>query len=79
MSDLSKASTGSHLQALEAIRDAIIVDLEKTEAMRDRSALYLRLTDVLGQINELAPPVVAKDPIDEIANRRKKKTGRAAS
>ncbi len=63
-------SDGDHLKSLEALRDAIAADLEICESFRDKAALYLRLTDVLRQIDVAKPAVKKGDAVDEIAQRR---------
>ena len=61
---------GDALASLEATRDQIAVDLEMCESMRDKTALYARMTDVLSRIEELKPPKPKGDVVDEIAARR---------
>lgn len=61
---------GATLASLEAMRDEIGSDLESCESMRDKAALYLRLSDVLARIEELKPPAKGGDAVDEIAARR---------
>ena len=75
MSDLSPVSTGTSRAALEAVRDAIVEDLGKCESMRDRAALYLRLTDVLGRLEVMDQPAAASDPIDQVSEQRRKRRG----
>ncbi len=80
MSDLSDAvRNGDTLTALAAVRDGISADLETCESYRDRAALYLRLTAVLTAIEELTPPRVEGDTIDQIAQRRAARTGSTAT
>lgn len=62
--------SGDLLAALEATRDQIAADLEVCESMRDKAALYARLTDVLARIEAVRPPVAKGDAVDEIAARR---------
>ncbi|QGX08245.1 hypothetical protein EEW87_16365 [Janibacter melonis] len=76
--DLSVVASGTTVEALKAVRDAIVRDLETCESMRDRAALYLRLSDVLGRIEILDPAAPAADPIDEVATRRRKRRGAAS-
>lgn len=63
-------ATGDTLASLEAMRNQIAADLELCEQMRDKAALYLRLADVLKTIDDLRPPAVEGDTVDEIAARR---------
>lgn len=80
MPSFFEAVSGSdQLAALRAVRDQITRDLEACEAMRDKAALYLRLTDVLDKIQALQPPEKKGDAVDEIAARRAaRRTGTAA-
>jgi len=52
------------------MRAQITTDLEVCESMRDRAALYLRLTDVVARIDVLRPVEVKGDAVDEITARR---------
>lgn len=61
---------GPTVEALEAVRDAVAADLLVCDSMRDRAALYLRLTDVLVRLDELRPSKAEVDAVDEIAQRR---------
>lgn len=63
-------ASGELLASLEATRDQIAADLEVCESMRDRAALYLRLTDVLTRIEQVKPAKPEGDVIDEVASRR---------
>lgn len=63
-------TSGDYLASLEATRDAIAADLAVCESMRDRAALYLRLSDVLAKIEEAKPRPARGDVVDEIAARR---------
>lgn len=59
--------------ALENLRDAIRRDLDACESMRDRAALYARLTVVLKDLRELESTAGTDekgDRVDEIAKRR---------
>lgn len=72
-------SGSDQLAALCAVRDEITRDLEACESMRDKAALYLRLTDVLDKIQALRPPEKKGDAVDEIAARRSaRRSGSAA-
>lgn len=63
-------SAGDTLATMEAVRDQIASDLQCCDSMRDKAALYLRLSDVLKRIDELRPVTVKGDAVDEIAARR---------
>lgn len=67
MSDLSSPD---YLTAMEALRDAIVADLEVCESMRDRAALYVRLESAQRLIKDARPKEAEGDGIDEIAARR---------
>lgn len=74
---LSKAAaSGSRLTALTALRDHLATAIDGCESMRDLAALSRQLTDVLAQIETLAPPEQKGTPLDELAKRR---TGRGAA
>ncbi len=72
------AATGEQLATLRAVRDQIAADLEVCAAMRDRTALYARLVDVIARIDELAPAAPKGDTVDEIARRRAARRASAA-
>lgn len=72
-------ATGAYFNSLEATRDAIAEDLENCESMRDKAALYLRLSDVLSKIETARPPAVRGDAVDEISARRDARRERAAT
>lgn len=63
---------GVRLASLRALRDAIAGDLAACESMRDKSALYQRLMDVLSQIDaaEKSEPVKKGTPLDELTAKR---------
>lgn len=63
-------TSGDHVKALSALRDQITADIAECESMRDKAALYLRLSDVLAQLSEARPAEVKVNPLDEIAKRR---------
>lgn len=71
-------TSGDYLASLEAIRDAIAADLAVCESMRDRAALYLRLSDVMAKIEDARPRPARGDVIDEIAARRAARRSGAA-
>ena len=75
MSDLSAVTTGTTKEALQAIRDAIVTDLAKCESMRDKAALYLRLTSVVEQLAATEETAPEADPVDQLAARRNKRRG----
>lgn len=61
---------GDTRASLERLRDAIAADLEGCDSMRDKAALYLRLTDVLTKLDGLPSAGSQGDIVDEIATRR---------
>lgn len=61
---------GQLVASLERLRDEIAADLEECQSMRDKAALYMRLTDVLSRIEEARPVKSKGDAVDEIAARR---------
>lgn len=63
-------SSGDYLASLTATRDQIAADLEVCESMRDKAALYLRLSDVLSKIEATKPAEPKGDAVDEITQRR---------
>jgi hypothetical protein len=63
-------NSGKTLASFEAMRDQIAADLEACNSMRDKASLYMRLADVLKVIEELRPPTVKGDAVDEITARR---------
>ena len=80
LSSLSESVKGTTLEALEALRDAITIDIETCESMRDKASLYLRLTDVLSKIDDLNPADIPEgDEVDEIAARRSARRAGPAS
>lgn len=66
----STIASGDYLKSLEATRDRIAADLEACGSMRDKAALYLRMSDVLARIEEARPAKPKGDAVDEIAQRR---------
>lgn len=60
----------NYLDSLRAARDEIAADLQVCESMRDKAALYLRLSDVLAKIEDVKPQESKGDAVDEIAARR---------
>ena len=69
MASLDSVREGDQFAGLCAIRDAIVADLEVCDSMRDRAALYLRLTDVVARIDACTTETKG-DVVDEIAARR---------
>jgi len=47
------ASSGDRLKTLQALRDRLAEEIDRTASARDVAALSARLTDVLEQIAEL--------------------------
>jgi hypothetical protein len=73
-------NSGETLASFEAMRDQIAADLEACNSMRDKASLYMRLADVLKVIEELRPPTVKGDAVDEITARRaSRRSGTAKS
>ncbi|MCZ1070810.1 hypothetical protein [Rhodococcus sp. A5(2022)] len=69
------AASGDRLKALEALRDRLAREIEACESSRDVAALSRQLTDVLKQIEDLAPPAEEeRSPLDELAQRRTRVT-----
>lgn len=66
---VAAAASGSRLRTLEALRDVLAVSIGKAD-LDKRAPLAARLTDVLEQIEKLAPAKKVGDPVDEIAKRR---------
>ena len=64
------AATGVRLTALTALRDTIARSIDGCDSLRDLAALSRQMTDVLAQIEALAPPQQKGDAVDEIAERR---------
>lgn len=79
MTDLSPVLSGDELAALEAVRNAIVADLDACESMRDRTALYKQLQDVLKRISDVKPAEQKGDAVDEIAARRAARRPRSSS
>lgn len=76
---LSPVNEGSQLDGLLAVRAAIVSDLEACESMRDKAALYLRLSNVMERIEEIKPVERKGDAVDEIAKRRAARRASAAT
>lgn len=74
---LKDAAPQGRLAGLRALRDRLAEEIDQCESSRDVAALANRFTDVLAQIDELDPVVVAKTktPLDELNARRKAKAG----
>ena len=71
MSDLiESAATGDRLAALRDLRDLLARNIVACESPRDLAALSRQMTDVLEQIESLAPSKSEVDPLDEITARR---------
>lgn len=67
---MTALSSPDFLTAMEAMRDAIVADLEVCESMRDKASLYNRLESVQKIIKDSRPKEAEGDGIDEIAARR---------
>ena len=63
-------ASGDYLATLQATRNKIAADLEACESMRDKAALYRRMTDILQRIKDATPQEQKGDAVDEIAQRR---------
>lgn len=70
MSLSEAASTGDRVVTLRELRDVLASQIEVTDSGRDVAALSRQLTDVLAQIDVLAPSKAEVDVVDEIATRR---------
>ena len=71
MADLIEtAATGDRLATLRDLRDLLAREIVACESSRDLAALSRQLTDVLAQIEALAPAEKKGDAVDEIAARR---------
>ena len=70
------ASTGERVTALEELRDVLARAIDGCESARDLAALSRQMTDVLAQLDELAPPATKGTALDELTRRRQ---GRSAS
>lgn len=79
MSLLDPVREGDALAGLRALRDAIVADLDVCESMRDRAALYTRLTTVMAELREAEPAEQKGDAVDEIAARRAARRSGASS
>lgn len=80
MSLSDAVGSGSERRALEALRDALAVQLDVCESARDYAALSLRLMDCLSRISVLegAEPVVRESVLDDLAKRRAARGSRAS-
>ena len=63
---------------LQAMRDVLATAVDTCESPRDLPALTRQLADVLRQLEDLAPPSVEVDDVDEIAQRRAARHASAA-
>lgn len=57
------ASAGDRLKTLEALRDRIAEEIDRTRSARDVAALSRQLTDVLAQIEEINPATEEEDDL----------------
>lgn len=78
MSAVRDAIGVGRVATLEAMRDTLAAHIDGCESSRDLPALTRQLADVLRQLDELAPPVVEVDKVDEIAQRRASRHAGAA-
>lgn len=72
------AQGGDRAATLMALRDEIAAQIDATDSGRDVAALSRQLTDVLMQIEKVAPTKATGDPIDEISQRRAARRARPA-
>lgn len=72
MSLCEAASSGDRRRALEELRDTLASAIDASDSGRDIAALSRQLTDVLAQIDELAPVEPKGNPLDELAQRRRR-------
>lgn len=66
------AAAGDRVQTLKVLRDRIAASIDACESDRDLAALSRQLTDVLSQIEAIAPTAKEVSPLDELASRRRK-------
>ena len=78
MSLVSEAAPDGRLATLQAMRDTLASAVDQCYSYRDLPALTRQLADVLRQIEDLAPPAVEVDEVDEIAQRRAARHASAA-
>jgi hypothetical protein len=65
-------TSGDRVAGLKALRDRLAADIDRTVSARDIPPLVTRLTDVLAQLDELAPETAArKTTLDELAAKRR--------
>jgi len=57
------AKGGDRLATLRALRDLLATELDNTASARDVAALSRQMTEVLLQIEALAPPIPKDDPL----------------
>jgi hypothetical protein len=57
------ARGGDRLATLRALRDRLAKEIDETRSARDVAALSRQLTEVLAEIEALAPPVKEVDPL----------------
>lgn len=70
---------GDRVKSLEALRDRLATEIDKTGSARDVAALSQRLMDVLEQIDKLTPGESGGTVLDELAKRRSSKVPAAGS
>lgn len=69
---VSAAASDDRVRTLRVLRDRIAASIDACESDRDLAALSRQLTDVLAQIEEIAPAPREVSPLDELAQRRRK-------
>lgn len=69
MSLEATARDGDRLRTLRALRDRLAREIDETRSARDVAALSRQLTEVLAEIDDLAPPVKEVDPLASLVKR----------
>ena len=76
---VSDAVDSGRVEVLKALLRDVTRRYDEVESARDAKALAVEIRDIMGELDELEPPVVekAKTPLDEVRAKReaKEKTG----
>lgn len=75
---VSDAVDSGRAEVLKALLKDVVRRYDETESARDAKALAVEIRDIMGELDELEPPVVEKPktPLDELrAKREARKTG----
>lgn len=75
---VSDALDSGRAATLRALLRDVVRRYDETESARDAKALAVEIRDIMGELDELEPPVVQKPktPLDELrAKREARKTG----